>query len=227
MRRAAQGMLLLAVGATLVRVAASGVAERYVRSSFVPMLWVAAVIAVGLGGFALWQEGADLVRHRAIGGEAERWAGWVLLILPVALVAVVPPALGAYTAQRYGTSLAAHAPAHLDPIAGTDPVRLSLVDYAARAVVEQGRSLSGRRVVLTGMVVTGVDGRPYLGELLADCCAADARPVIVGLTGAVPNNLVAGARIEVEGGYTDRIERDPRSGDLIPYVEVSVARVAP
>jgi putative membrane protein len=101
------------------------------------------------------------------------------------------------------------------------------VDYAARAVVEQGQSLSGRRVMLTGMVVTGANDRPYLGELVVDCCAADARPVLVGLTGAVPNNLVPGAWIEVEGGYTDRIERDPHSGDLIPYLEVSSVRAVP
>ena len=60
------------------------------------------------------------------------------------------------------------------------------------------------------------------------CCAADARPVEVGLTGNLPAGLVAGEWIEVDGGFVDLRDRDPISQALIPYIEVSAVRaIAP
>jgi uncharacterized repeat protein (TIGR03943 family) len=150
--------------------------------------------------------------------------GWLLLVpIAVALV-VVPPPLGADQAGRYGTELARHAPGGFGPLAEGEPVRLTLVEYAARAVADRGRSLAGRRVSLEGFVIAGTDGRPYLARLVVSCCAADARPVKVGLVGGVPAGLSPGDWIQVEGGYTDRLDRDPLSGHPIPYLDVSGLR---
>jgi uncharacterized membrane protein YcgQ (UPF0703/DUF1980 family) len=46
----------------------------------------------------------------------------------------------------------------------------------------------------------------------------------VGLAGDLPAKLSEGGWVEVEGGYADRVDRDPLSGDLIPYLQVSAVR---
>ena len=76
----------------------------------------------------------------------------------------------------------------------------------------------------SGFVVVAPDGQPYLARMTMDCCAADARPVEVGLTGNLPASLVAGQWIEVDGGFVDLRDRDPISQAVIPYVEVSAVR---
>ena len=223
MRRDAQAVLLLAVGLALGKLSVTGVALRYVRPWMLPVLGVTAVVLIGLAGVTLWRS------LRPAGDEPEAAssgrASWLLLVPLIATLVVVPPALSAYQADRYGTALASHAPLRFDPLPEGNPVRLTLVEYAARAVIEQGRSLSGRRVTLAGFVVAGAGDRPYLVRLVVECCAADARPVKVGLTGDVPANLPPGTWVEVEGGYSDQVDRDPHGGDLIPYLEVSAVRV--
>ena len=104
-------------------------------------------------------------------------------------------------------------------------MRVSLLDYASRAVFDQGRSLADRRVVLTGFVIAGPNGQPYLARLVVACCAADARPIKVGLAGDVPGDLVADRWIEVVGTYTDRTDRDPVNADVIPYLRVVTGRI--
>jgi uncharacterized repeat protein (TIGR03943 family) len=104
-----------------------------------------------------------------------------------------------------------------------DPVRLSLRDFAARAVGD-ATTLTGRRVVLTGFVVHGPDGQPYLARLAVDCCAADARAVKVGLAGDLPATVPPGSWIEVTGRYVTRRDRDPASLVLIPYLIIDRIR---
>jgi uncharacterized repeat protein (TIGR03943 family) len=94
------------------------------------------------------------------------------------------------------------------------------MDYAARAVFDRGRSLTGRQVLLTGFVIAGARGEPYLARLVVGCCAADARPIKIGLTGDLPGLLAPDHWIEVVGTYTDQADRDPVNGELIPYLHV-------
>jgi len=242
-------VLLLALAAALVKISLSGVALRYVRPGMVVLLLITAVILAALAGSTLWRSMVELRAIRAARAAAgpsgplsdpdgpqplpepveeapaRTRLGWLLLLPLIAVLVVVPPAPGTYLGDRYGTVLAAHAPARFDPMPDGNPVRMTLIEYAARAVVEQGRSLSGRRVALVGFVIVDAEGRPYLTRLVIGCCAADARPIKVGLAGEVPTNLLSGTWIEVEGGYTDRVERDPLGGDLIPYLEVASARL--
>jgi uncharacterized repeat protein (TIGR03943 family) len=160
-------------------------------------------------------------------GHGEPRIGWLLLLPALALLLFAPPALGSYHASRTGTALSSRAESDFAPLPESDPARISLLDYASRAVLDQGRSLAGRRVALSGFVIAGPDGQPYLARLVVACCAADARPIKVGLTGDVPLDLEADRWIEVVGTFTERTDRDPVNQDVIPYIQVAETRDLP
>jgi uncharacterized repeat protein (TIGR03943 family) len=158
-------------------------------------------------------------------GQVVGRVGWLLLVAVLAMLVLAPPALGAFQATRYGTVVAIGGP--VDTMADADPVRLGLVEFAARAAVEQGRSLVDRRVVLTGFLIDGPSGEPYLARMVIGCCAADARPVKVGLIGNLPADLEPDTWLEVEGTYARHAVRDPVNGVLIPYLQVTSANTIP
>jgi len=146
-----------------------------------------------------------------------------LLVLPVfALLLVAPPALGSYAANRSGTALSETS--DFAPLPAGDPVTVSVVDYATRAVYDDGKSLGGRRVKIIGFVLVGDDGAPYLARMILSCCAADARPVKIGLDGAVPTGLAADSWIEVTGRYTAKSTKDSVNDGVIPYLDVEQLR---
>src|SRR5439155_12237358 len=106
---------------------------------------------------------------------------WLLVLPLFALILVAPPALGSYAATRTGTALPK--PFGFPHLPAGDPLHLSVNDYAGRAVYDHGRSLGGRRVTITGFVAAGPDGVTYLIRMVLSCCAADAQPVKVALSG--------------------------------------------
>lgn len=243
MRRDAQGVVLLVVGAALWKVCVSGSYVRYVRPGMAPLLVVTALVLMLLGAVALRRAMAGLrvpadrlptdasgagpaMEAGPDGGdEPVRRAGWVLLAAAVVALLVVPPAAGGYQAAR--VSVVVVPAAGPTALPSGDPVRLSLRDYVGRAVAG-GVGLRGRTVTLSGFVVLAADGRPYLARMAITCCAADARPIEVGLTGDLPEHLVADAWLEVDGEYVDLRDRDPVSRAIIPYVRVTAVRaVAP
>jgi uncharacterized repeat protein (TIGR03943 family) len=154
-------------------------------------------------------------------GRPRTSAGWVLLAAALAVLVLVPPALGSYPAVHTGAPDPSRA---VGSVPDGDPVSVSLAEYAAHAAAG-GQALAGRRVLLVGFVVAGPRGEPYLARLAMGCCAAGARPVKLGLTGDLPGVLTADTWVEVVGVYTEQVGRDPVNGVLIPYV--SVVEVTP
>jgi uncharacterized repeat protein (TIGR03943 family) len=238
-KRDAQGVLLLLLGGTLLKIGLLGTYVRYVKPGLLPLLLVAGGALVVVGGATLWSVvragwAMPAVRARAKGhGPAdghdheEPRVGWLLLVPTLTLLLFAPPALGAFQADRNGTALSSVADSDFVPLPDGDPVRLSLMEYASRAVFDSGRSLAGRRVVVSGFVIVRPGAQPYLARLVVTCCAADARPIKVGLDGPVPPELAADAWIEVEGTYTDRSDRDEVNGEVIPYLRVVSTRGIP
>jgi uncharacterized repeat protein (TIGR03943 family) len=106
-------------------------------------------------------------------------------------------------------------------------VPLNLLDYASRAVFDRGRSLTGRTVKLTGFIIAGPQGQPYLARMFVGCCAADARPVKVGLAGELPDGLKSEQWLVVTGSYTDYADRDLVNGEVIPYVTADSVTLIP
>jgi uncharacterized repeat protein (TIGR03943 family) len=147
---------------------------------------------------------------------------WLLVLPLLALILVAPPALGSYSAMRTGTAL--QQPYGYDKLPATGPLDLNVVDYATRAVYDHGRNLKGREIKVTGFVALDRSGAPYLVRMALNCCAADAQPVKIGLTGRIPPVVQPDTWLEVTGTYTDRRTKDPVNGGAIPFIDVTRAR---
>jgi uncharacterized repeat protein (TIGR03943 family) len=228
--RQAQAVVLLLVGGAILRASLTDLYLRYVKEGLRPFLIAAGVLLVASAVATLWYELRSGRRTAAPAehddghghSHAEPRVAW-LLVLPVfALLLVAPPALGSYAANRAGTAL--QETSDFPPLPAGDPVQIALVDYATRAVYDEGKSLTGRRVRVTGFVMVGDDGAPYLARMMLSCCAADARPVKIGLDGAVPTGLAADSWLEVVGRYSSRSTKDSVNDGVIPYLDVEEAR---
>ena len=150
---------------------------------------------------------------------------WLLVLPILALILIAPPALGSYSAMRTGTAL--QHPYGYMKLPKADPIPINLVDYAGRAVYDHGRSFDGRSVRITGFVALDKSGAPYLVRMALNCCAADAQPVKVALTGKIPPVLQPDAWLQVTGTYTARVTHDPVNNGPIPYLKVTEAKPIP
>lgn len=226
MNRHAQAAVLFLLGAALLHAGATDLALRYVKAGLRPLLLVSGAVLIAA---ALATVRYERRRHRRGGTQGhahpEPRVAWLLLLPLLALILVAPPALGSYSALRSGTAL--QRPYGLGPLPAGDPVPLSVVDYASRAAYGHGRSLHGRPVRVTGFLALDRSGTPYLVRMALNCCAADAQPVKIALTGQLPPVLRPDAWLEVTGGYTPRLGRDPVNNGPVPYLDVTSARPVP
>jgi uncharacterized repeat protein (TIGR03943 family) len=188
----AQGILTVLVGAVVVRLAITGEMTNYVKPGLRwPLIATGAVLVVlGLWSFAVRvfaphdaahdEHDSHDVQGHAHGGRAPL-VSWLLLVPTLTVVVVAPPPLGAAMAE-IGTS---PPPAVLEfsELPPDDPVALGVSDFVARALYDRGESLLGRRVQLTGFAVP-TDRGWDLARLEMKCCAADARPRRITMTGA-------------------------------------------
>jgi uncharacterized repeat protein (TIGR03943 family) len=154
-------------------------------------------------------------------GHREPRISWLLLLPLFALILVAPPALGSYSAMRTGTAL--QQPYGYNKLPATGPLDLNVVDYATRAVYDHGRNLKGREIKVTGFVALDRSGAPYLVRMALNCCAADAQPVKIALTGKIPPVLQPDKWLEITGSYTARQTRDPVNNGPVPYLKVASA----
>jgi putative membrane protein len=226
--RQAQAVVLLLVGGAILRASFTDLYLRYVKEGLRPFLIAAGVVLVAAAVATLWYE----LRPRRTAGDAhddhghrEPRVAWLMILPVLALLLVAPPALGSYAAGRSGTAL--QEVSDFPALPDGDPAAITLLDYATRAVYDDGRSLGDRRVKISGFVLIGADGSPYLARMVLSCCAADARPVKVGLTGDVPADLTADSWLEVVGTYTDKTTTDQVNDGVIPYIDVSQAKPIP
>jgi uncharacterized repeat protein (TIGR03943 family) len=247
-RKDAQAVLLLLVGGTLLKIGLTGTYVRYVKPGALPLLLSGGVVLVVVACATLYQElrasraAAVVHDHRAhrttdhedppaaevreangagVHLHGEPRIGWLLLVPALALLVFAPAAIGSFQADRSGTALGSQADSDFPALPAGDPVRISLLDYASRAVFDHGQSLTGRTVTLSGFIMAGPGGQPYLARMVVTCCAADARPVKIGLSGSVPDGLHQDQWVEIVGSYTNRADEDTVNGGQIPYVEVA------
>jgi uncharacterized repeat protein (TIGR03943 family) len=234
--REAQAVLLFLVGGALLRASATDLYLRYVKAGLRPLLLVAGIVLIAAALATVWYE---LRRARARRGERaghehddghddghghahhEPRVSWLLLLPLFALIVVAPPALDSYSAMRTGTAL--QRPFGFPTLPAGDPLRLTVVNYAGRAAYDHGRSLGDRPVELTGFVSFDNHNTAYLIRMMVSCCAADAQPIKVGLSGQVPADLRPDVWLRVVGTYTDRQTRDPVNNGVIPFLDVHQA----
>jgi len=219
--RQAQGVLLLLVGGAVLRASFTDLYLRYVKTGLRPFLLVAGVVLIVAAAATFWYERRPAHDSRGHAHREPRVA-WLLVLPLFALIVAVPPALGSYAADRTGTAL--QPPPGFAALPAGDPLRLSVLDYATRAVYDHGHSLGDRRIRITGFVTVGGRGVPYLTRMVLNCCAADAQPVKVGLSGQVPTALRPDTWLEVVGTYTDRQTKDEVNDGPIPFINVDQAR---
>ncbi|MES5819579.1 TIGR03943 family protein [Streptomyces sp. RG80] len=242
MNRHAQSAVMFLLGATLLHAGSTDLYLRYVKAGLRPLLLLSGAVLIAAAVATLWyerrgpreehgqeehqpEEGHE--GHQPDDGHeehqhAEPRVSWLLVLPLLALVLVAPPALGSYSAMRTGTALQ-QAYGYEDlPADGT--LRLGVADYAGRAVYDHGKSLAGREIKVTGFVAVDRSGRPYLVRMALNCCAADAQPVKIALTGTIPPVLRPDAWLEVTGTYTPERTKDPVNDGPIPYLKVTASR---
>ncbi|MBQ1048695.1 TIGR03943 family protein [Micromonospora sp. C51] len=243
MNRQAQAVILLLLGGAVIRASVTDLYLRYVKEGLRPFLIAAGLLLIAAAIMTLWYE-LRPPAHRALApadgpgvghdgpdghehAHHEPRVGWLLILPVLGLLLVAPPALGSYAAGQAGTALSSQQQSDYPPLPDGDPVQVSVLDYASRALFDRGTSIGDRRVQLTGFIATGADGQPILARMVLSCCAADGRPVKLGLTGDVPAGLPDDSWVEVTGRYSDRLGRDPVNDAEIPYLEVESWRQVP
>ncbi|GAB3490411.1 TIGR03943 family putative permease subunit [Amycolatopsis cihanbeyliensis] len=210
MRRETQNILLVLLGGALLKIAINGDYLRYVKPS--QQVWVlgGGAVMVALGVLAMAR---DLLAARgtpgpqACGHEHHHAArsAWLLMVPVLAVFLVAPPALGSdsvtRTPARAPQSEAARDAATFPPLPAGEVVPLPVSEFVTRAGWDSGGTLDDRTVSLSGFVVHD-GGDTLLARLRISCCAADAFPLTVRLTGPAATTAVAAAAdtwIEVTG----------------------------
>jgi uncharacterized repeat protein (TIGR03943 family) len=231
--RQAQAAVLFLLGAAVLHAGSTDLHLRYVKAGLRPLLLVAGIVLIVTALATVWYElrphtpkNRPSREHDDRRGHAHHEPGvsWLLVLPLLALILVAPPALGSYSATRTGTAL--QEPLGFPALPAGDPLQLGVVDYAGRAVYDHGRLIGDRRIKITGFITLDVNGTPYLTRMVLNCCAADAQPVKIGLTGQLPPVLQPDAWLEVTGTYTGKQTKDPVNNGVIPFVDVSRARPA-
>ncbi|MEU6771884.1 TIGR03943 family protein [Streptomyces sp. NPDC046759] len=235
MNRQAQCAVMFLLGAALLHAGSTDLYLRYVKAGLQPLLLASGAVLIVAALATVWYERrrarrqvpAEEHAHDHAGAHAhpEPRISWLLVLPLLALILVAPPALGSYSALRSGTAL--QKPYTYGALPAADPAPLSVIDYASRAVYDHGRSLHGRPVRVTGFLALDHSGAPYLVRMALNCCAADAQPVKIALTGELPPVLRPDAWLEVTGTYTPRLTHDPVNNGPIPYLKVTAAEPVP
>jgi uncharacterized repeat protein (TIGR03943 family) len=206
-RRDTQNVLLVLLGGALIKISATDLYLRYVKPGNKWYLLTAGTVILLFAAVSLMRDarlarrpadppgggsaddGHDDHDHDGSGhGHREPHSPWLLLLPVLTIFLVAPPALGADSVQRASagnsvTDATGSTGGDFPPLPEAGAPELRLSDFVARAVWDRSGSLAGRDVTLTGFVVHR-GGAAELARLVITCCAADARPMVVRLTGA-------------------------------------------
>ncbi|SER64119.1 TIGR03943 family putative permease subunit [Actinokineospora terrae] len=151
-------------------------------------------------------------------------SAWLLLLPVLAIFLIAPPALGADSVMRGDNRAAASRAAGSDgmvafsPLPAGSSVPVPMSEFAARAAWDSGNSLDNRDVQLAGFVVAQ-DTEVYLARLSIACCAADAFPVKVRLTGDGVAGLTNDTWLQVVGRVQPGTAT--KENDYVPTLTVS------
>ncbi|WP_405996987.1 TIGR03943 family putative permease subunit [Streptomyces sp. NBC_00829] len=237
MNRQAQAVVLFLVGGAVLRAGCTDLYLRYVKAGLRPFLLGAGIVLIATAMATVWyelrrprpprEERPEQHEHDDGRGHSHREPriSWLLVLPLLALILVAPPAPGSYSAMRTGTAL--QPPWGFPTLPAGNPLKLAVLDYAGRAAYDHGRSLGDRQVRITGFITLGPGGTPYLARMTLNCCAADAQPVKIGLSGRTPTTLRPDTWVEVTGTYTTRQAKDPVNDGVIPFISVTRVRAVP
>ncbi|NIH81583.1 TIGR03943 family putative permease subunit [Amycolatopsis viridis] len=205
MRRETQNVLLVLLGGALLKIGINGDYLRYVKPAQHPWVIAGGAVILLLGVVAIVRDvlAARQTRAAVPAAHGHHHAGrsaWLLAVPVLAVFLVAPPALGSDSVLRAPATprAATQDAAAFPPLPGGDVVPLTLTEFVTRAGWDARGSLTGRTVELTGFVVHGKDG-VLLARMVIRCCAADAAPVTVRLTGPAAARFRDDSWLEVTG----------------------------
>ncbi|WP_194814467.1 TIGR03943 family putative permease subunit [Nocardia sp. XZ_19_385] len=224
MKREAQNLLLLLIGAAILMITLDGTYLNYVKPGLYPFLLLSGILILALALIAI---GRDIRSGRATPGHEHGTgrAQWLLLIPVASLLLITPPALGAGAAETTAPVRVADAPGAqpkswpFPPLPAEPAPALSISELVARATLDSLHSLDERTVLIRGFVLRSErsDGTD-LARVAITCCVADARYVRVHLTG-IPEQFAEDTWLEIRGRVEpESAQRDP---DLTPTLAVT------
>lgn len=232
--------ILLVVGILVGRLTLDGGYLAYVKPGLYWPLMAACILLVGVGGASLWKawrgernpppahdhdHGFDLSDPEDHGhGHGGVKVGLLLLAPIMVLVLVAPAPLGAFAADRATANQFSDGssdfryPALPEPDGGA--VSLRLGEVVGRSFTDAGReTLADVPLRLVGFVVPEGDAtdRYLLTRFTVGCCAADAQPLQVLVTG-VSEVPPADTWLEVTGFASGELAE--RNLAKLPVIEV-------
>jgi uncharacterized repeat protein (TIGR03943 family) len=220
---AAGGTISLLIGAVLLRLTFTDTYSRYVRVGMGPWLAVAgfAVFLLGLATLIRALRRPSAAGAGAHDHRSDR-VGWLLLVPIAALLLVAPPTLGSYGVGRGATvDVRAGAPVFHDLRADAEPIPMTLLEFGQRAFERGGTSFNGAEIELTGFVAEAGEAGFELARYQIACCAADATPVVVRVTGVFGDVPARDRWVTVTGLFQP-------GGDPVPQLAAtSVVAIAP
>jgi uncharacterized repeat protein (TIGR03943 family) len=207
MTRDTQHVLLVLVGGVLIKIVLDGSYLRYVRPWSATPVLVAGVVLVAVALVALVRDlrrrppAGDHGHDHHPGGRAGP-AAWLLVLPVLALLLVVPPALGSGALAGFGARAAPTVATPADePLPAGEAPALGLLDVVSRTAADPYGPVTEREITVTGFVAPSVAAPAAgaagldLARLVISCCAADASAVRLHL--ADPSGRLAGV---VPGG---------------------------
>ncbi|XVV09213.1 TIGR03943 family putative permease subunit [Actinoplanes sp. CA-131856] len=227
MSKLTQAVVMLLFGGAILRASFTDLYLRYVKEGLRPFLIGAGLLLVAAAVMTLWYSFRSPSSDEDHNHHEPR-VGWLLILPVLGLLLVAPPALGSYAASQAG-SVTAQSPDNSDypPLPEGSPVDVGLVDYASRALYDGGKSMQDRDVRLTGFITTAPDGKPMLARIVLSCCAADGRPIKIGLSGRAPIDVPTDTWVAVTGAYTPEKGKDPVNNVDVAYLEVKTWEEVP
>lgn len=184
--RATQTLLLTVTGVVLVRMAVGGTYLNYVNAWMRWPLIACGVLLVLLGVLEMLKRDEHHVDEDDDESSHVPRAAWLLFAPSVVFFLIAPPALGAHFAERAQTvsvPIEQSDEITLPPLPSTDPAPLVMDELMLRAAYDEGETLAGRRLEVTGFVSSNRKGW-YVNQFSMNCCAADATVMRIQASGA-------------------------------------------
>ena len=236
-----QGALLLAVGGIAVRLGFSDAALNYVKPRIQPLLLVAGVFLLILGGLTVLRAFRGKPDELDLHGHADHGHGhqpghgpavaWLLTLPLLALLLIAPPPLGAFAASRQSDRPLTNTGAAFEPLPEptNGAVELKMSEYVFRALYDENTSLEGQTVRLTGFVTPAEDPDAafQLTRFILACCAADGQAINVAVHTDQPA-LATDTWLEIEGVWKPVPgHKIGEIADVPPILEASSIREIP
>jgi uncharacterized repeat protein (TIGR03943 family) len=202
-RRETQNILLILLGGALLKLSFTDMYLRYVKAGLQPLLIAAGATMILLALIAIARDlkaGAKEPEPHDGHEHKSSPSPWMLLLPVLAVFLISPPALGADTVNRSDRNAAQESKSvnGFAALPEGEVIPLTLGEFVTRTAWDDSGSLDNRTVKLTGFVVRKNDFT-YVARLAISCCAADASPIKVRMTGTGFETMATDQWVEVTG----------------------------